>query len=54
MNTSRDNACIRIAGPDDVGEIMRVINLAFRNAESFFIERDRVDRPHGINPGAIR
>jgi len=24
---------------------MRVINLAFRNAESFFIERDRVDRP---------
>lgn len=34
---------IRLAQSSDVREITRVINSAFRNAESFFVERDRID-----------
>lgn len=33
---------IRWAETGDVAPIVRVINLAFRAAESFFIERDRI------------
>ena len=34
---------IRIAMIPDIGAITAVINAAFRQAESFFIERDRID-----------
>lgn len=34
---------IRIAQAADVAAIISVINAAFRRAESFFIERDRID-----------
>ena len=34
---------LRIAGMDDAKAIMDVINAAFRQAESFFIDGDRVD-----------
>lgn len=34
---------VRIAGATDAEEIARVINSAFRSAESFFIEGDRID-----------
>jgi GNAT superfamily N-acetyltransferase len=33
----------RLAEPNDAEAIMDVINVAFRQAESFFIDRDRVD-----------
>lgn len=33
----------RLAGTSDAESIMAVINAAFRNAESFFIDRDRID-----------
>jgi predicted N-acetyltransferase YhbS len=35
---------VRIAAVDDVEAMTAVINAAFRKAESFFIERDRIDR----------
>lgn len=35
---------LRIADAQDADAIMDVINAAFRNAESFLIDRDRVDR----------
>lgn len=38
----------RIAAAKDVDSIARVINTAFRRAESFFIDRDRID------PGKVR
>jgi GNAT superfamily N-acetyltransferase len=34
---------LRLAATADAVEITRVINAAFKNAESFFIERDRID-----------
>ena len=34
---------VRIAQREDAGEITTVINSAFRGAEQFFVERDRVD-----------
>src|SRR5271163_1227368 len=34
---------LRMAKIADVGAITRVINAAFKQAESFFIERDRID-----------
>jgi GNAT superfamily N-acetyltransferase len=34
---------IRIAGAHEAQAITRVINAAFRQAEGFFIERDRID-----------
>ncbi len=37
-----DEMKIRWAAAGDVDAIVRVINLAFRAAESFFIERDRI------------
>ena len=36
-------ARLRVAATADAEEITRVINAAFKNAESFFIERDRID-----------
>jgi GNAT superfamily N-acetyltransferase len=50
--SSRDNAKdgskvepvrLRLAAAADAEAITRVINAAFKNAESFFIERDRID-----------
>jgi GNAT superfamily N-acetyltransferase len=38
---------IRAAGPTDVEAITTIINAAFKRAESFFIERDRID-PTGV------
>jgi GNAT superfamily N-acetyltransferase len=37
-----DELQIRWAEASDVAAVVRVINLAFRAAESFFIERDRI------------
>jgi GNAT superfamily N-acetyltransferase len=34
---------LRVAERSDAGEIMRVINVAFRKAESFLIDGDRID-----------
>ena len=34
---------VRMAGLDDVEEITTLINSAFRRAEAFFIEEDRID-----------
>jgi GNAT superfamily N-acetyltransferase len=34
---------VRLAEPHDLDAIMAVINAAFRKAESFFIDRDRLD-----------
>ena len=34
---------VRIAAKEDIEPIMVVINAAFRKAESFFIDRDRID-----------
>lgn len=34
---------LRTANPEDVDSIVRVINDAFRVAESFFVDRDRTD-----------
>ena len=34
---------LRIAGNADIGHLMDLINSAFRQAESFIIDRDRVD-----------
>ena len=34
---------VRLAEPQDLDAIMAVINAAFRKAESFFIDRDRLD-----------
>jgi N-acetylglutamate synthase-like GNAT family acetyltransferase len=34
---------LRVAGAHEAAAITRVINAAFRKAESFFIERDRID-----------
>jgi N-acetylglutamate synthase-like GNAT family acetyltransferase len=38
-----DELQIRWAEAGDVEAIARVVNLAFRRAESFFVERDRID-----------
>jgi len=38
----RDAVLVRIAVPSEANTITRVINAAFRQAESFFIERDRI------------
>jgi GNAT superfamily N-acetyltransferase len=37
-----DELLIRWAEPRDVAAVVRIINLPFRAAESFFIERDRI------------
>jgi len=34
---------VRVAGPQEARAITDVINAAFRQVESFFIERDRID-----------
>jgi N-acetylglutamate synthase-like GNAT family acetyltransferase len=44
-----DELQIRWAEVRDVGAIVRVINLAFRTAEIFFIERDRIT-PEMLRP----
>jgi N-acetylglutamate synthase-like GNAT family acetyltransferase len=36
---------IRVADPEDAQAISGVINAAFRKAESFLIDRDRIDLP---------
>jgi GNAT superfamily N-acetyltransferase len=38
-----DELQIRWAGADDLGAIMTVVNVAFRQAESFFVEGERVN-----------
>jgi GNAT superfamily N-acetyltransferase len=38
-----DELRIRWAGAGDVDAIARVVNVAFRRAESFFVERDRIN-----------
>lgn len=38
-----DELQIRWAAAGDVDAIARVVNVAFRRAESFFVERDRID-----------
>jgi N-acetylglutamate synthase-like GNAT family acetyltransferase len=38
----RDAVVVRIAVPSEAAAIAEVINAAFRQAESFFIERDRI------------
>jgi N-acetylglutamate synthase-like GNAT family acetyltransferase len=38
-----DKLQIRWADAGHVQAIMRVVNVAFRRAESFFVERDRID-----------
>jgi hypothetical protein len=38
---------IRWALAGDVDAIARVVNVAFRRAESFFVERDRIDEDGG-------
>lgn len=38
-----DELQIRWAVPGDVDAIARVVNAAFRRAESFFVNRDRID-----------
>jgi GNAT superfamily N-acetyltransferase len=38
-----DEPQIRWAVADDVDAVARVVNVAFRRAESFFVERDRID-----------
>jgi len=37
---------VRLAGMADAKAITNVINVAFKRAESFFIERDRIDLDH--------
>lgn len=37
---------VRVAGPRDAAELVRLINAAFRPAEEFFIEGDRIDLEH--------
>ena len=37
-----DEITIRWADARDVGAVVRVINVAFRAAESFFVDRDRI------------
>jgi hypothetical protein len=39
----RDSVLVRSAGMREAKAITHVINTAFRKAESFFIERDRID-----------
>ena len=36
---------IRVADPEDAEAVSNVINAAFRKAESFLIDRDRIDLP---------
>lgn len=38
-----DELQVRWTVADDVEAIARVVNVAFRRAESFFVERDRID-----------
>jgi predicted N-acetyltransferase YhbS len=40
-----DRVLIRVANAGDAEAINRVINAAFRKAESFLIDRDRIDPP---------
>ncbi len=39
-----DSIQIRLAEPQDLQQIVRVINVAFRGAEQFFIDGDRIER----------
>src|ERR1700730_2200973 len=49
MDTSKVNACtphsvrVRLAKPEDAESIIIVINSAFRHAEEFFVDGDRID-----------
>jgi len=43
MNESSCVQFVRVASQDDAGEITRVINAAFRQAEGFFVDDDRID-----------
>jgi predicted N-acetyltransferase YhbS len=36
---------IRVADPEDAEAVSNVINAAFRKAESFLMDRDRIDLP---------
>jgi N-acetylglutamate synthase-like GNAT family acetyltransferase len=40
---------LRVAGPSDAGEITRLINSAFRLAEGFFVEGDRIELDEVVN-----
>ena len=43
MSSGNSSVQIRIADPQDAAPITSVINSAFRQAESFFIDGDRID-----------
>src|SRR6266704_1278148 len=54
MDTSKVNAPtlrlkVRLAEPDDAERITTVINSAFRRAEEFFIDEDRIDETSVVN-----
>lgn len=43
LNQSSCVQYVRVARADDAGEITRVINAAFREAEGFFVDDDRIN-----------
>jgi GNAT superfamily N-acetyltransferase len=43
MNSSQSDVQTRLANSDDAENITALINVAFRQAENFFVEGDRID-----------